>query len=123
MGRTPRAPTLWHVPDRLWSRIDQVLESHEPKKSQGTRGRPRVDRRRILDGIIFQLRTGCQWNHIPPIYGSDSTIHRYFRIWSESGVLAKIWEVLVVDSPELAKVWAPPTNGPAKGDGPGDDGA
>ena len=117
MGRARRSPALWHVPDRLWTRINQILERHEPEKLEGTRGRPRIDRRRILDGIIFQLRTGCPWNRIPPIYGSDATMHRYFRSWSDSGTFEMIWRVLVEESPDLAQFWPPPGGSALKGDG------
>jgi hypothetical protein len=39
----------------------------------------------VLDAIIFRLRTGCQWNHIPSVYGDDSTIHRCFVRWCRLG--------------------------------------
>jgi len=38
-------------------------------------GRPRADPRRILNGIIHVMRSGCQWNRLPEQYGSDSTVH------------------------------------------------
>src|SRR5262252_800620 len=106
MGRRKRRmATLWEVPDGLWEGIEPMLNRADPPKR---RGRKRVDRRRVLDGIIFRLRTGCQWNHIPKVYGDDSTIHRYFQAWSSTGLLEKIWAVLVEDSPELATFWNPP---------------
>ena len=105
---------MWHVPDDLWTRIEALIESTEPGRAKVSRGRPRVDRRRILDGIIFRLRTGCRWSLIPPVYGSDSTLHRYFRLWSQSGVLDRIWAVLVEHSPEMAGLWTPPPPGSGK---------
>ena len=49
-------PTIWRVPDELWERIERILQEHDdpPKKT----GRPRVDRRAVLDAV-FRLRTGC----------------------------------------------------------------
>ena len=105
---------MWHVPDDLWTRIEALIESTVPGRAKVSRGRPRVDRRRILDGIIFRLRTGCRWNLIPPVYGSDSTLHRYFRLWEQSGVLERIWAVLVEHSPEMAALWPPPPPGSGK---------
>jgi hypothetical protein len=55
-------PTIWHVSDQLWEKIDPILAEHDPPKRTG---RPRADRRAVLDAIIFRLRTGCQWNRIP----------------------------------------------------------
>ena len=58
-------------------------------------GRKRADPRRMLDGIIFRMRSGCQWNRLPRELGDDSTIHRTFQRWVELGVLEGIWAVLV----------------------------
>lgn len=59
--RTPEEkplPTIWHVPDELWEKIEPILEEHDPSKSTG---RPRIeDQRAALDAIIFRMRTGCQ---------------------------------------------------------------
>lgn len=99
--RKPRMPTLWEVPDGLWERIQPLLGAVDPPKS---RGRKRVDRRRVLDGIIFRLRTGCQWNHIPRVYGDDSTIYRCFQHWCQQGIFEKIWAQLVTECDELQAV-------------------
>jgi putative transposase len=99
--RKRRMPTLWEVPDGLWERIEPLLEKEDPPKPTG---RKRVNRRRVLDGIIFRLRTGCQWNHIPHVYGDDSTIHRCFQHWCESGLFEKIWASLVKECDELKGV-------------------
>ncbi len=104
MGKTKRMPTLWEVPDDLWEEIRLILDAHDPPKHTG---RKPVDRRRVLDGIIFRLRTGCQWNHIPKVYGSDRTIHRCFQRWCKQDVFAQIWAKLVQDCEELGAVeWA-----------------
>ena len=108
MPRTPNGPSLWHVPDTLWTRIEAILDSEDGEKAKASRGRPRVNRRVILDGIIFRLRTGCRWNDIPPVYGSDSTLHRYFRLWSQSGLFERVWAALVEHAPELSGLWTPP---------------
>ena len=99
--RKPRLPTLWEVPDELWERIEPLMEALDPPKQTG---RKRVDRRRVMDGIIFRLRTGCQWNHIPSVYGDDSTIHRYFHHWCEIGLFEQIWALLVTTCDELQGV-------------------
>ena len=41
----------------------------------------------MLNGIIFRLRSGCQWNRLPKELGDDSTIHRTFQRWVGTGVL------------------------------------
>jgi putative transposase len=93
-------PRLWEVPDHLWEKIRPILDSKDPRKRTG---RPRADQRRIIDGIIFKIRTGCQWNLIPRVYGSDTTIHRWLKRWTNLGIWQELWKVLAQESPELAQ--------------------
>ena len=101
MARSKCLPTIWEVPDDLWERIEWLLEEYDPPK---TTGRSRTDARRLLDGIIFRFRTGCQWNHIPKVYGDDSTIHRTFQRWVEINLFEMIWSLLAAECDELALV-------------------
>lgn len=94
-------PTLWEVPDELWERIKPLLKRLDPPASTG---RPTEDRRRVLDAIIFRLRTGCQWNHIPRVYGDDSTSYRCFAHWCQVGFFKKLWAHLVKECDELKGV-------------------
>jgi len=50
-----------------------------------------VDARPVLDGILYVLRTGCQWKATPPEFGSPSTLHRYFQEWTKGGVFFRLW--------------------------------
>ena len=101
MGKSDCLPAIWEVPDDLWERIQPVIAEMDPAKSTGRR---RADPRRILDGIIFRMRSGCQWNRLPRELGDDSTIHRTFQRWVELGVLERIWAVLVEECEELGGV-------------------
>jgi putative transposase len=101
MGRKKRLPTLWEVPDQLWERIKPLLDELDPPKHTG---RPREDARLILNAIIFRFRTGCQWNHIPSVYGDDSTIHRTFQRWQRLGLFQRIWAALVEECEELGQI-------------------
>ncbi len=100
-GHRRRMATLWEVPDGLWERIEPLLNEADPPKPTG---RKRVDRRRVLDGIIFRMRTSCQWNHIPRVYGNDRTIHRYFQHWCQVGLFEKIWALIVEECDDLKAV-------------------
>jgi transposase len=94
-------PTIWRVPDELWEKVEPILAEYDPPKKTG---RPRVDRRAVLDTIIFRLRTGCQWNRMPKEFPDDSTVHRAFQRWVELGVLDLIWASLVEECEELGGV-------------------
>jgi len=99
--RKRRLATLWEVSDELWERIEPLLTRLDPPADKG---RKREDRRRVLDGIIFRMRTGCQWNQIPRVYGDDSTIHRCFHHWCEAGLFAKLWGQLIRECDQLKGV-------------------
>ena len=75
------------VPEELWTLVAPLLPP-EPPKPYG--GRPRIPDKTILAGILYRLRTGCQWKALPPQFGSGSTCHRRFTEWVESGVFERI---------------------------------
>jgi transposase len=85
-------PTIWEVDDALWERIRPLLVIHKVRKKPG---RPRIDDRRILNGLIWLARTGSQWSAIPAEFGAKSTVHDRFQEWVESGVFEKAWALLL----------------------------
>ena len=97
-----RAPdTLWEVPDALWERFEPLVHAAYPRKPTG---RPRVDLRKVLNGIIYRLRSGCQWNRLPKCFGDDSTVHRWFQCWRADGFFRKLWALLLTECAELVGV-------------------
>ena len=81
-------PTIWRLPDALWAECQPLLP---PVKPPGTPGRPAIPQRRVLDGILHVLRTGCQWKAVPQEFGSGSTCHRRFQQWVADGTWARLW--------------------------------
>jgi transposase len=61
------------------------------EKRNNTIGRPAVPFRKIMNGILYILRTGCQWKMLPKEFGSGSTCHRRFQQWVQLGIFKKIW--------------------------------
>lgn len=53
-------------------------------------GRPRVDDRRVLSGIIFINRNGLRWCDAPKEYGPAKTLYNRWKRWSDNGVFARI---------------------------------
>jgi transposase len=86
--RTRNISTIKKIPDELWEEIKVILP---PEKSNKTIGRPVVSFRKVLDGILYVLRTGCQWKMLQKEYGSGSTCHRRFQQWTLSKVFKKLW--------------------------------
>ena len=94
--------TIWEIPEAAWKRMETILNKRYPKSPAG--GRPPADWRKALNGIIFRMRTGCQWNRLPRDFGDDSTVHRWFQRWVEDGVFEKLWSVLLAECEELGGV-------------------
>jgi putative transposase len=91
-------PTIWEVPDDLWDRILPLLIDFWPRKATG---RHHADWRRALNGILFRMRSGCQWEKLPRRFGPKSTVHDWFHRWCAGGVMQRIWEMLVAACDEL----------------------
>jgi transposase len=64
------------IPDELWDEIRIILPTEKPNNTIGCTV---VSFRKILDGILYVLRTVCQWKMLPKVYGSGSTCHRRFQ--------------------------------------------
>jgi putative transposase len=94
-------PTIWEVDDELWKIIQDILDELDPPARTG---RPRTGQREALNGIIYQMRTGCQWNRLPEKFGDDSSVHRTMQRWIAKGVFERIWAVLIENCEELGGV-------------------
>lgn len=92
---------IWEVPDALWERIEPILEDYWPTRRTG---RKHAKWRRCLNGIIFRMRTGCQWNQLPKEFGDDSTVHRWFQRWNKDGVMERIWAELASECDDLGGI-------------------
>lgn len=97
----PPLPTIWRVSDDLWAKIEPILAEYDPPKRVG---RKRIDQRRALDGIIYRMRSGVQWNQLPKEFGDDSSVHRTFQRWVELDVFDHIWAALVEECEGLGGV-------------------
>jgi transposase len=69
-------------------------------------GKPRVDDRRVISGIIYVIRHGLQWKDAPTAYGPHKTLYNRFVRWSRMGVFSHIFEELVASAgaPDLVMI-------------------
>jgi transposase len=76
--------------DLFWLTGEQMgrLEPYFPK----SHGRPRVDDRRVLSGIIFVDRNGLRWRDASGAYGPHKTLYNRWKRWSEAGVFFRVME-------------------------------
>ena len=71
-----------------WERIVQFIP--KAKAGPGKSGRPPQDRREVLNGILWILRTGAPWADLPSRYPPYQTCHRRFQSWIADKTLPKI---------------------------------
>ena len=61
-------------------------------------GKPRVDDRRVLSGIIFINRNGLRWRDAPRAYGPPKTLYNHWKRWSDKGVFARMLDGLAAEA-------------------------
>ena len=73
--------------DFEWSVIQPLL----PNKPRGV---PRVDDRRVLNGIYWILRSGAPWRDLPECYGPYTTCYNRFNRWRKAGVWDRLMDAI-----------------------------
>lgn len=71
-----------------WKMLEPLLPN--PKRNPKG-GRPPVDNRKVLESILWVLRTGARWQDLPDRYPSASTCWRRLHLWEEQGVWLDVW--------------------------------
>ena len=77
----------YELTDFEWTAIRPML----PNKPRGV---PRVDDRRVLNGIFWVLRAGAPWRDLPETYGPRTTCYNRFVRWRRAGVWDRIMDAL-----------------------------
>jgi transposase len=77
--------------DEQWKKIEPLL----PQSVR--RGRPWADNRRVLEGILWVLKTGARWRDLPPEYPSPSTCWRRLQLWEEQDVWLDVWRQFLAE--------------------------
>ena len=79
--------------NRFWLTDKQFkkIANHLPT---GTRGKPRVDDRRVISGIIHVLKSGGRWVDAPSLYGPHKTLYNRFVRWAAKGIWVDLFHAL-----------------------------
>ena len=73
--------------DAQWQRLEPLLMEAREKRHGG--GRPRkYELRRIVDAMLYVVKTGCQWRQMPVDFPPWQSVYQQFRSWRDSGA----WE-------------------------------
>jgi transposase len=85
-----------------WSPLEPFI-GELPKRADG-RGRPWRSSRQVLNGILWNLRTGAQWADLPGRYPPYQTCHRRFQRWVHDGTFERILGAVVRDLKDRGKL-------------------
>jgi transposase len=83
---------LRDLTDAQWTILDSLIA--QPRTRKDGRGRPWRNRREVLNGVLYILRTGAPWIDLPERYPPYQTCHRRFQKWVRSGVIRGVLEAL-----------------------------
>ena len=75
-----------------WRKIEGILPGRK-----GSVGVTAKDNRLFVNGVLWVLRSGAHWKHLPAYYGNWKSVHKRFTRWSESGIWERIFEMLLAD--------------------------
>jgi len=78
--------------DEEWEQIKSLVP--KPKSGRGKRGRPALDRRVLMNAILYGVRSGCAWRLLPGDFPPWQTVYGYFRRWSQDWTWTFIHDVL-----------------------------
>jgi putative transposase len=98
--------SIYPISDSDWLVIKKLLppEIDTGKGTQG--GRPHSDLRKIFSGLLYWIRTGCQWDFIPKEYGCQSSLAKYLKKWVKFGVFNRLFSAsLEIYDQEIGIDW------------------
>lgn len=81
---------LFWLNDAQWAAIGPLL----PRLG----GKPRVDDRRVISGILHRFREGLRWRAVPEVYGPRTTLFNRFNRWSQRGIWQGLFAALAACS-------------------------
>ena len=92
------------VSDELWEVVQPLLPKRRRRRSK--RGRPALDDRAALSGILFVLKTGIPWEYLPQEMGCGSGMScwRRLRDWQKAGVWKRLHRTLLSKLREAGQI-------------------
>ena len=103
----------WEVSDELWAQVAPMIPKRKREKGlkykrRAGGGRKPLEARKVFEGIVYVLRTGCQWKALPKErFGSASSIHQYFLEWKREGIFIRLWRKGLAEYSEMEGIaWA-----------------
>lgn len=94
-----------NMSDEAWEKLAPFFE-----KKPGTRGRPRPNARKMVEGVCWILRTGAPWRDLPETFGKWDTVYKAFARWRDNGAFERAQTALLLElqeelPPEHTVLW------------------
>ena len=86
---TVRKPYPSDLSDTQWEVLTELVPAPKPGPQK-----PLYDRREILNAILYQKRTGCQWRYLPHDFPPWSSVKQYYYAWRDDGTWERIHDAL-----------------------------
>jgi transposase len=75
--------------DAQWLKLGPLLKP--PHRNHHPGGRPRkYELRRVVDGLLYVVKTGCQWRQLPANFPPWLSVHQQFRAWRDDGTWERV---------------------------------
>jgi transposase len=84
---------MFHLSPEQWAFIQPLL----PPSVSPSRGRPVMDQRAVLEGILWKFSTRSPWYDLPNAYPSYQTCYRRYLLWKRTGLLSQVYRLLYHD--------------------------
>jgi transposase len=79
--------------DAQWSRLEPLLKP--PRGNRHAGGGPRkYELRRVVDALLYAVKTGCQWRQLPTDFPPWLSVHQQFRAWRDDGTWERVTKAL-----------------------------
>jgi transposase len=79
--------------DAQWGKLEPLLKP--PRGNRHAGGRPRkYELRRIVDALLYVVKTGCQWRQLPTDFPPWLSVHQQFRAWRDDGAWERVTKTL-----------------------------
>jgi putative transposase len=86
----------YKISDGLWEKIKPLLPPDPPGNN-----RSEMDKRKVMEGIFYVIRAGCEWEGIPRDIGIGNVVYEYFLEWRKTGVFDRMWQSGILTHEEL----------------------
>ena len=84
--------------DESWTRLASLLPKYQPSPKGG---RPRLNLKKVFEGILFIKGNKLTWRELPQEYGSKTALNDYYRLWAKEGIFQKWHELGLTSYPDL----------------------